>query len=248
MLDAYNYQWFPMVTRILGISKNMTRLGPHECFSAYETDFLSKYDSLVLITTGFNDTDEPGYSSLQDRVYKLSTQTVWNPSYSTQTPAYSWMCKNYGGYRHSSWSKTCADARPGVDDEDWMVQDEMLNQYKIQYCLAEKTAEKCSLQYSFPLAIVVIVANLAKAILIYLVAYRLRGDPLLTLGDAIASFLRNPDRSMAKSCLLTRQETTRRRIFMVARYFIYKPRPYVAKPKRWWRSPAGARWATFFAA
>lgn len=220
----------------------MTRLGPHDCFSAYETNFLSKYNTLVLITTGFNDTDDPEYSNLQDGVYGLSIQTVRDPSDSTQEPVYSWMCRNkYSSY--SSWSKLCAMARPGVDDEYWMV-----DEYKVQYCLAEKTAEKCSLQYSFPLAVVVIVANLAKAILIYLVAYRLRDDPLLTLGDAIASFLWNPDPSTAKSCLLTRQETTRRRISILARYFIYKPRPYVAKPKRWWRSPAGARWATFFAA
>lgn len=71
----------------------------------------------------------------------------------------------------------------------------------VDYCLAHRVQEHCKLQFSVTIMIVVIVCNLVKAICMGVIAWKQDQQPLVTLGDAIASFLRQPDMTTAGRCV-----------------------------------------------
>jgi hypothetical protein len=50
------------------------------------------------------------------------------------------------------------------------------------------------------------VTNLFKLIGMLYVAFRLRDNPLITVGDAVESFLDNSDRTTEGMCLLTKED------------------------------------------
>ncbi|PLB52255.1 hypothetical protein P170DRAFT_350349 [Aspergillus steynii IBT 23096] len=102
----------------------------------------------------------------------------------------SWVASNYSG--------NITAARE--DLPRWMVAGR-----SIDHCLVEE-ARICKLGYSLPLTLVVISMNACKALLLLGAAYLLRDTPLLTIGDAIGSFLTAPDISTKGQCLLSKQE------------------------------------------
>lgn len=104
----------------------------------------------------------------------------------------------------------------------------------IEYCLSERTEEKCALQFSFDIMIVVIVCNLIKLALMLYVLFCLDAEQILTsVGDAMASFLRFPDQTTAGKCLeLTREVPG-------------QSRQYLEHQGRWTRAASKKRWIFF---
>ena len=75
----------------------------------------------------------------------------------------------------------------------------------VEYCYSLPSEEHCKLQFSVGLLVTVVVLNLVKAGLMLACALGWREEPpLLTVGDAVASFLERPDASTRGMCLLTR--------------------------------------------
>ncbi|OQD67569.1 hypothetical protein PENPOL_c003G00899 [Penicillium polonicum] len=77
--------------------------------------------------------------------------------------------------------------------------------YDITGCLAIKAPEHCQLLYSPPICIIIMLAGCAKVAAMFLAARigRGRSPPLLTVGDAVASFLTNPDPTTKGLCWVT---------------------------------------------
>ncbi|OAX82872.1 hypothetical protein ACJ72_02769 [Emergomyces africanus] len=73
--------------------------------------------------------------------------------------------------------------------------------FKIEGCLSEKIPESCQLMFSFPIAIVVLVLNVLNIACLFITARDSRDDVLLTMGDAISSFLSRPDPNSRGRCL-----------------------------------------------
>ncbi|KAH6616712.1 hypothetical protein C7974DRAFT_436662 [Boeremia exigua] len=72
----------------------------------------------------------------------------------------------------------------------------------VQYCMIEQVAEMCKLQFSFLIVSIVLVSNLLKAgCMSRLLLCHSSHDALVTLGDAIASFLERPDAHTEGRCL-----------------------------------------------
>lgn len=65
--------------------------------------------------------------------------------------------------------------------------------YPIDHCLSQRVKEHCRLMYSWQICIVVIACNVVKILCISLIIWQKRTGVLLTVGDAIASFLDSPD-------------------------------------------------------
>ncbi|KAL4861550.1 hypothetical protein BDV12DRAFT_64372 [Aspergillus spectabilis] len=176
--------------RLVGMSDVLEKLMPSDCISAYATNFQTKYGSLVVISGAFNGSESP--------INRIDYQVVPTAGDDTQMDPYGWICADRKGQLQQE--HPCSHYISDLKSRDeWVVRG-----HKVDYCLAERTPEKCTLEYSLPLAITVIGANFVKAILIGLAAWVLRGNPLLTVGDAIASFLRSPDETTVGECLLTR--------------------------------------------
>jgi hypothetical protein len=107
----------------------------------------------------------------------------------------------------------------------------------IDHCLSKLVEEKCKLQFSLYIMIVVIFCNLAKSITMGLAVWKHKTPTLVTLGDAVSSFLEDPDKSTESMCLVTktdilkgawRQDQTRR---------VYKP-----VRNFWFRAASLQRW------
>ena len=75
--------------------------------------------------------------------------------------------------------------------------------YPVSYCLSEKAPAHCKVHFSRDISILVTMINLAKAALMFYAAFYVTGEPLMTVGDAIASFIEQPDAVTRNLCLLS---------------------------------------------
>lgn len=127
--------------------------------------------------------------------------------------------------------------------------------YPVNGCLAIKTEERCELLYSPPICIAMVLASLVKVVAMFLSARisRSRSAPLLTIGDAVASFLDKPDPTTEGLCWISRfeiergdwklsdQERADIGIWEVGRNqsVIYKS---LSRRKFWFQAPSLRRW------
>lgn len=185
------------------VDGQLARLENADCINTYATTFQSTHSNLMLITDHVNATEFKAFRR----------QTVFNPL--TDTDPYMWICIGRLDDR------TCASFVPDIvaHASDWTVN----NDYHINYCLSEPVPEKCKLQYSLDLAIVVIIFNFVKAIVIGCAASMSKEAPMLTSGDVIASMMSTPEPTTKGMCLLSSSH-------LVTRSLLH-PR-YYQKPKR----------------
>lgn len=78
--------------------------------------------------------------------------------------------------------------------------------FNVSTCYSETSMDQCKIKFSLPIMILVIICNVAKASCMALTVWHLRRAPLVTLGDAIASFLDNPDPITKDLCLITKED------------------------------------------
>lgn len=108
-------------------------------------------------------------------------------------------------WKDSSWaanvrydvSPSCGYTTGGGGNLSW----ERDTSYKVDGCYSEQADEKCKLLFSWPMCLVVVVCNLIKVFCMFLTAKEDRSEIFLTIGDAIASFLRHPDKTTTSRCL-----------------------------------------------
>lgn len=76
------------------------------------------------------------------------------------------------------------------------------------YCHSEMVDENCALNANQPIVIVIIICNLIKLTIITTMVFWVKGWPIITLGDAIQSFLNDPDPTTEGLCLLSKEAVT----------------------------------------
>jgi hypothetical protein len=93
---------------------------------------------------------------------------------------------------------------------------EMINKYgttvmPIEECLVIRAEEHCQLLYSPPICMIIMLAAFVKIAAMFLAAHigRSRSPPLLTIGDAVASFMEKPDPMTKGFCWMTGAEVRR---------------------------------------
>lgn len=83
------------------------------------------------------------------------------------------------------------DFWPGVSEV--YSYNESATNLEVSYCLAESTDYKCKLGVSNALLLVVVLCTLSKVVLCTIVVWKLPATSLVTLGDAMESFIAKPD-------------------------------------------------------
>ncbi|KAE8136603.1 hypothetical protein BDV38DRAFT_283815 [Aspergillus pseudotamarii] len=78
-------------------------------------------------------------------------------------------------------------------------------------CMTKGKDQRCQLYFSPPIAIAAIVSNVIKVVRMYLTARTSRKNILLTVGDALCSFLMSPDPTTEGQCLVSRADISRGR-------------------------------------
>ena len=120
--------------------------------------------------------------------------------------------------------------------------------YDIDYCLSERVPETCSYSGNIPILIVVIICNALKITGMLIVAFGLRDNPLITVGDAAESFLNQPDETTTGWCLMSKVDVSKRRwpASALAKHEenLHHPKVSLANLQRtcWGSAASGRRW------
>ena len=105
--------------------------------------------------------------------------------------------------------------------------------YTVDYCLSQKIEEKCQLVVNLPICLAVIFCNAVKVICMFLTAHDERREILLTVGDAVSSFMDKPDMMTEGNCLLSKFDIIK---------FPQSPTTLQPDKKRWMKSVSISYW------
>ena len=202
---------FGIAERLQSNLSSLTRLAREDCIQAYDEDFVTDFLNVVLVT------DDSSYDSAKAKGFEGPLLAAYeyhpapNHSFSGDQSILevNWLCNgleecNIGphGRGGDQWSFTLAS------------NDSQVNQtVQISYCLAEPVQPRCTVEILPEVLIVVIVCNAFKAIAFTVLLTKRNFTPLIILGDAIASFMSDPDPTALSSGPLSSQ--TVRKAYMV---------------------------------
>ncbi|PUU77981.1 hypothetical protein B9Z19DRAFT_1127461 [Tuber borchii] len=234
-LDSHDFRLFRSMLQ--GNSSSTVRyedLSPFEYINLYNTDLVSSHRNLFLMTSPSSNTTK------NNTVLDIEIEIVEGGD---KSPG-NWMC-NYRGRNTTqpflSNSSECTPSklfRHVKSGLPWRVKLERAGEVEISRCKCERTAEKCKVQFSLGIMIVVICCNLVKACGMIMTVARSQEPTLVTLGDAVGSFLSVPDPTTMGICFADRQFIKRE----WRRGWRTEPRQWKQKgAQRWWTSVSRTR-------
>jgi hypothetical protein len=162
------------------VAGTLDKLDIEQCIRSYGTMFLSNRSNLLMVRD-----DEPYFGSLF--INNEVIDTIKDDGCAVDPVP--WICLPKDDCKVS-----CLDRLNEV-----LV--EVQNLTGVKYCLSQPTEEFCKLQFSLPIAIVIILFNFFKALIMLILAFGLREARVQTMGDAITSFLVQPDHIVFGRCL-----------------------------------------------
>lgn len=213
-------------------SKQLERLENRECIKAYAKTFVSSRSNLILVSETFKGHPNANFSwhvvGMQDNAGMDNGQGG----------PFDWLCNNdsmggtpCGEIQASQASATAPHWRPFTCEA-------VRNDYdRISYCLSEVTESKCRLVFSPTIAITTILFNVAKLVVIGIMVYKDSHFPLLTMGDALVSFLERADTTLVHYGLFTNCD--------FEHCWTLKITGYSKVRKRWYGAPVSVRLYSF---
>lgn len=107
-------------------------------------------------------------------------------------------------WKNISWAKSIRIQKSGVMCNPYNSKTNRFEDFPVDYCLSQRIDEKCQLLFSLPICLTVIFCNFIKVVCMFLTAHDDRKEIFLTVGDAISSFVDNPDKTTENSCSLSK--------------------------------------------
>ncbi|PYI07679.1 hypothetical protein BO78DRAFT_428803 [Aspergillus sclerotiicarbonarius CBS 121057] len=147
----------------------------------------------------------------------LLTLVEYNYAYNPTQEALREYLDTPSHWRNSSWAANITFEFAGMGDlvgvadldPYYWVDNTTAQDIPVSHCLVQEEEQRCQLFFSPPIAIAVIICNITKVICMALTARVKRTDLMLTVGDALASFLTRPDPTTLGRCLLSHADMTR---------------------------------------
>lgn len=174
-----------------------------ECIKAYRQAIQSSYTDVVLVSSATNAGNSliDIYFDVGPSSSSLDLDTLVTNSWMCDDPTSSSSC-DFSSLADNAqyWNVTCPGLQNPADFSEGNVT------APIQYCLTRPREAQCKLELSLAIILIVVVCNLVKAFCIGFVAWEKNTNPLVTVGDAIASFLRHPDPSTEGNCIVGKAE------------------------------------------
>ncbi|KIX96455.1 uncharacterized protein Z520_07721 [Fonsecaea multimorphosa CBS 102226] len=222
------------VAIIRKVMNTFERLDVSECVTAYAQQVVSSRRDLIVVV------DAPSYDvKYCPSAYTSLTCFYANPNVTNSIiQIYS---SEYGNwiYASTSYAWMCADYVSGCGDPavtksmktSWTLYD-----YPVDYCLSERVQEDCTFRMSVPIMLIVCVCNITKLVCLVLALLLIKEAPLLTIGDAVASFMRNKDPNTTNMALVPRSEFDQKSN--------WKPKslPYDNPRRRYFSSASSWKW------
>jgi hypothetical protein len=217
-MDYYNASFNGLLYSRAFESGQLEELTLLDCIDAYSTTFQSTRGNVFLVVDKgvMNTTDAYGTFPIIDRSGFCSADT------STR-----WVYQQFAAEAGSCFAQEGTRFLPRLraDPSMWSP----LLGLPVKQCFSEPTGQKCKLNFSLPLALVVIMFNAIKALTVLAGISQLRNDPMLTVGDAVASFLQTPDPSSLNMCLASQADTRSKLRWQE----LQQPRAYTNKRLAW---------------
>ncbi|KAF3005003.1 hypothetical protein E8E13_008650 [Curvularia kusanoi] len=197
------------------------RLENLECINAYAQLLQTRRRNLVLVAA---DDSYPESTGILDQ-YGADSHIYWDLDFDgvntiqieETSKAFRWMCSSVNSTHTNcpvaieqfraapeTWTvgAFCADALCG--DAGFVEKMQMTG--PIQYCLSERAEEHCKVHWNLAIAALVTILNFIKAALILYTALYTKEQPLMTMGDAVASFLEVEDPTTVGMCLASKKD------------------------------------------
>jgi hypothetical protein len=176
--------------RTLARNGTLQTLKPIDCINQYAVSFSTRWENLILIRNRTIDTI--------DGVTLVWKSTAGDHVASPYYP-FEWICSQLG--QSSRYCSVSID-KIRQNSSQWTPYNEPDYLYPydnapVVGCLSESGPGRCRLQTNTQIYIVVIIMNAMKAVAMIYLAFSMREEPILTIGDAISSFLETPDRYSA---------------------------------------------------
>lgn len=183
-----NHTGILMDLHLAAVNGSLERLDNKACIEAYAQDYISTRSNLLLVANNESNTDQGVYSN----IFEVDNTNLLG---ACAIDPYAWICPT------NECTRTCHYRLSGVlnDTTKWRPFNA-----KVDFCLSQKTPEHCKLEFSVQILIVVLVFNFLKAVLMCCLAFGISDSPLMTLGDAIASFTNHVDETTKGSCLFSK--------------------------------------------
>ncbi|RMJ18109.1 hypothetical protein CDV36_002190 [Fusarium kuroshium] len=203
------------------------KLPVDECLSTYRRNLLSTRGDVILVM----DTDFPYLWNNNSLPLEINPLKI-------QPPSKNWMCNldSVSGTAISvqAWNWECDTA--AIKADNWTIEFDIQldsglvsrHPSRVDHCYSKPTFEHCKVIVNLPLLGGVIACNVVKLVGLALTWLYLEKRPLLTLGDAVDSFLANPDPATKKRHLMSKVSGKR---------LSWEP-----GPRAWF--PQKRRWAT----
>src|SRR5262245_61026329 len=190
-----NFQKFQNLGRI----KNLTA---HQCLQEYDKNFMTTLSDVMVVSSGNNASIYAYLPWFQDCTGRLCT-TLYYPTppeepYEQLSGRKPWPCNAHYFFEDESQDalEACTPSSLMSEREPWRM-----HEHEVSYCLARETPQKCRMQFITSILVIVLISNLIKVICMVILLLR-KSNTLLTLGDAIQSFLVDPDPQTERFCLL----------------------------------------------
>jgi hypothetical protein len=111
---------------------------------------------------------------------------------------YSWICDE-----RNMNNDTCLYDLANVkgDTKNWTI----AGNATVDHCLVERTEENCKLQVSLSMSLICFITIVFKVLVMFAVALFVNETPLMTTGDAIESFMKDPDPYTQGMCMASKK-------------------------------------------
>jgi hypothetical protein len=164
------------------VAGNLTRLDVRACIDAYSAAFQTTRGSLILV--------------IENTPFEHYSYSFDNDQDCPRDPV-GWLCNTENCYEEDG--EPCSPSQ--VDVSNWKPFGS-----KVNYCLSEVLEQRCKIQLTPNLAYVVCTINLLKTVILIYTYFLVRENPLMTMGDAVASFLTKRDHTTTGHCLMGKDE------------------------------------------
>lgn len=114
---------------------------------------------------------------------------------------FQWICDSSGDFGKESNCTSKSAWKEHLGAQPWIVAG-----FEVDHCLSERMPGECSLNVGLPLLLTVAFFNLAKLLAIIAAIRAIKEDPLITIGDAVASFIEERDETTGGMCLWSRKD------------------------------------------
>lgn len=166
------------------LNSSLVRHTRDECMDLFGNAFVSDRDLLLLEPKVSN---SPGFITLNKIVDATKIKNCIHSSYS-------WICGNrYSFNDYIDTNCVPCNVKLNKKKETWHP---FRPDQDITHCYSSRTEESCRLEMVSQVAITVVIITFMKILFLILAAFGSNTSPLLTVGDAVDSFITKPDSSI----------------------------------------------------